>query len=536
MSNADQPDRESPADDLSGRQLGDYRLLRRLGRGAMAEVYLAEQASLNRQVAFKALKRSLATDHTYVKRFQREAQAAAALVHANIVQIHEVGCIEGVYFIAQEYVQGVNLREWIARNGAVDLRLALLILRQTASALGKAAEQGIVHRDIKPENIMLARSGEVKVTDFGLARVTDPKEGVDLTQVGMTLGTPLYMSPEQVEGKKLDPRSDLYSLGVTCYHMLAGSPPFGGETALAVAVQHLKKKPDPLENVRPDLPPALARIVHKMLAKDPDSRYQSSRELLRDVRQLQLEHLDEEWPDDVPGLDTEGLELATTLQETTQRLDSLMKTAARIDSRWGRRRWWALATVAAFSLGAVTAYLAFREPQLLANAESRPAEVELHETVERQWIHAIREGTPEAFQAVIDRFPNNSYWTGHAKKQLALLHITSENDALALPLLEELADMGDADPELKAFGLAGKYWILRKQKRNQEALAVRRQLDPIKESLNNLPMRMIYSAADVPSSDARQLREWIKSEDWLNEEPDELDEPGADISLPPSPS
>jgi len=198
-----------PADkadaDLSGRQLGDFHLLRRLGRGAMAEVYLAEQGSLRRQVAIKVLKSDLAKDETYVKRFHNEAQAAASLVHANIVQIHEVGCLDGIHYIAQEYVRGQNLREWMARRGPPDLRMTVTIMRQVAAALHKAAGQGIVHRDIKPENIMLARTGEVKVADFGLARLAGDGAALNLTQVGVTMGTPLYMSPEQVEGRPLDP-------------------------------------------------------------------------------------------------------------------------------------------------------------------------------------------------------------------------------------------------------------------------------------------------------------------------------------------
>ena len=229
--------------DLSGRQLGDFHLLRRLGRGAMADVYLAEQGRLKRRVAVKILKPELAGDRTYLQRFQLEAQAAASLVHANIVQIYEVGCVDQLHYIAQEYVQGQNLREYIARHGPPDLPHALSIMRQVAAALAKAAEQGVVHRDIKPENIMLTAGGEVKVADFGLARLTREGAANDLTQVGITLGTPLYMSPEQVEGKPLDPRSDIYSFGVTCYHMLSGVPPFRGETALGVAVQHLKKQP-----------------------------------------------------------------------------------------------------------------------------------------------------------------------------------------------------------------------------------------------------------------------------------------------------
>src|SRR5688572_27870425 len=147
--------------DLSGRQLGDYRVLRRLGRGGMAEVYLAEQLSLRRQVALKVLRKNLASDDKYVQRLHAEEQSAAALVHANIVQIHEVGCVEGVHYIAQEYVRGHNLREYLARDGLPDLKLAVNVVCSVAAALHRAAERGIVHRDIKPENIMLAKTGEV---------------------------------------------------------------------------------------------------------------------------------------------------------------------------------------------------------------------------------------------------------------------------------------------------------------------------------------------------------------------------------------
>jgi len=474
MPDADQGQNESLLADLSGRQLGDYRLLRRLGRGAMAEVYLAEQCSLNRQVAVKVLKRELATDQTYIRRFQREARAAAALVHANIVQIHEVGCIDGVYFIAQEYVQGLNLHQWIARNGALDLRMALVIMRQVAAALAKAAEQSIVHRDIKPENIMITRSGEVKVADFGLARVPGSGDSVHLTQAGMTLGTPLYMSPEQVEGKPLDPRSDLYSFGVTCYHMLSGSPPFGGETALAVAVQHLNKSPESLENLRPDLPPALCRIVHKVLAKAPENRHQSARELLKDLRQLQLEHLEEEWPDNLPGwesadLDTEGV----SLHETTQQLDVLMKDAAR--SRTGRPPWivWSAAMATAFLLGGLMAHSTTREAPLLAQTGDGPPPVPRYETVGSQWTYAMHVDTEEGWQAVIDRFPDSAYWVNRAKKQLAWLYMQHDDSPRAMDIFKELALFDDSQWEHRAFGLAGQYWLLTRPARHEDAATKR---------------------------------------------------------------
>ncbi len=205
----------------------------------MAEIYLAEQLSLKRRVAVKILRADLANDPTYLQRFEIEAQAAASLVHANIVQIYEVGHVGRHHYIAQEYVHGQNLREWLTRNGP-RVAHALSIMRQVASALVKAAEAGRGPPRYQGRNIMITTLGEVKVADFGLARLT--REGVTngLTQIGITLGTPLYMSPEQVEGKALDHRSDIYSFGVTCYQMLAGSPPFSGDTALAVAVQHLK--------------------------------------------------------------------------------------------------------------------------------------------------------------------------------------------------------------------------------------------------------------------------------------------------------
>ncbi len=350
------PAEEKPEPDLAGRQLGDYRLLRRLGRGAMAEVYLAEQGSLRRQVAFKVLKSSLATDESYVRRFHHEAQAAASLVHANIVQIYEVGCIDGVHFIAQEYIQGRNLRQLISRQGAVDARLAVTVMRQVAAALQLAGQQGIVHRDIKPENIMLSTSGEVKVADFGLARVLGA-EAVNLTQVGVTMGTPLYMSPEQAEGRRLDPRSDIYSLGVTCYHLLAGRPPFEGDSPLSVAVMHVKSQPERLENVRSDLPGSLCRIVHKMLNKAPDDRYQTAAELLKDLRTVRVGGESDDWPGDLEEWsEAELIAMADVRDEATQRLEALMKTAA-MEIRRRRTTWWVFlaVTLAALTAGSAAA-------------------------------------------------------------------------------------------------------------------------------------------------------------------------------------
>jgi len=275
------------AGDLSGRRLGGYRLLRRLGSGAMADVYLAEQESLGRQVAVKVLSQANAAQSTAVQRFTQEARAGAALVHGNIVQIHEVACIDGIHFLAEEYVAGPTLKAWLASRGPLDAPQAVAVLAQVGSALVRAAEQGVVHRDIKPENLLVTSTGEVKVADFGLARMLETDTAIDLTQEGMTLGTPLYMSPEQAEGQTVDARSDLYSLGATVYHLLAGRPPFTGTTSLAVAMAHIKEPLIPIGTVRPDLPTGCAAIVDRLLAKDPADRFQTPRDLLQAVAQVE---------------------------------------------------------------------------------------------------------------------------------------------------------------------------------------------------------------------------------------------------------
>jgi len=273
-------------DDLSGRNLGGYRLLHRLGGGAMGNVYLAEQQSLGRRVAVKVLRSDTARHPGAVERFSQEARAAAALVHGNIVQIHEVACVDGIHFLAEEYVAGPTLRAWLLARGPLDALQALSVLSQVGSALVKSAQAGIVHRDIKPENLLVTPAGEVKVADFGLARVLE--DDLELTQQGMALGTPLYMSPEQAAGRPIDVRSDLYSLGATVYHLLAGQPPFTGATSLAVALAHQREEPMPLAAFRPELPAGLGRIVEQLLAKRPEDRCESPTELLQAVEAVEM--------------------------------------------------------------------------------------------------------------------------------------------------------------------------------------------------------------------------------------------------------
>jgi eukaryotic-like serine/threonine-protein kinase len=284
-------DPAAPAGDWSGKTLGDFHLLRRLGQGGMGQVYLAEQVSLKRKVAIKTMRTDMAVSAVSLQRFKAEAESIARVSHANIVQVYAIGEQAGVHYMALEYVEGRNLRDFLAKKGPPELPLALRIMRQVAAALQRASELGIIHRDIKPENILLTKRGEIKVADFGLSRCFAAETVTpNLTQSGITLGTPLYMSPEQVQGQPLDPRTDIYSFGITCYHLFAGQPPFEGHTPFEVALHHVQTEPVPLTKVRPDLPPELCAIVHKMMAKKLEDRYQNCADLLKDLNQFRDAH------------------------------------------------------------------------------------------------------------------------------------------------------------------------------------------------------------------------------------------------------
>lgn len=458
--------------DLVGRRLGDYQLLRRLGRGGMAEVYLAQQMSLERQVAFKVLKHSLSINETYVRRFHHEAQAAAKLTHANIVQIHEVGQVDGVHYIVQEYVPGRNLKQLLAHRGRpFDAPQVALILRQVAAALQKAADEGIIHRDIKPENIMLSNSGEVKVADFGLARIVTGNEKLELTQIGMTMGTPLYMSPEQVEGKSVDPRSDLYSLGVTAYHVLAGRPPFDGDTALAVAVQHLKNEPTRLETIRPDVPDGLCRVVHRLLAKKVEDRYQRPVDLLKDLRGLKMPGLDEDWLADLPAWGLSDTLDSPALNEATQQLSrALLKQARTRRSLWT----WPLALVLlvlAFPVGGAIAWMQVPPPLLV------PSNVEKYESINAQFAAALfaTRNREQSWKAVWEYFPPGDNPTPTAlrlirtaKGHLASFYLEQDRLPDAFAIYEELSDLEPTEVEFRTQGLAGKIVVLDRQNKPKE--------------------------------------------------------------------
>jgi len=312
---------------IAGSRIGAYRLLEPLGRGGMGEVHLALDTRLGRKIAVKLLPAAFTTDADRVQRFAQEARAASALNHPNIITIHEIGevktAVGAAHYIVTEYVEGETLRQRMARapQQRIEAPEAIDIASQVAAALAAAHEAGIVHRDIKPENVMARRDGIVKVLDFGLAKLTEPvspvidsqappPQRVTSTVSGVVMGTPRYMSPEQARGEKLDARTDIFSLGVMLYEMIAGRAPFAGTTPSEVIAAILRDAPPPLAECAPDAPQELEQIIGRMLRKDREERYQNTRDLLNDLKHIKQ------------GLETAQVATARTGEDATSHAKS----------------------------------------------------------------------------------------------------------------------------------------------------------------------------------------------------------------------
>ena len=263
-----------------------YELHRQIARGGMADVFLARDLLLDRPVAIKVLFDQFSKDQQFVERFRREAQRAANLNHPNIVSVFDWGEESGTYFIVMEYVEGRSLAEIIRTEGSIHPDKVAEISSEVAAALSFAHRNGIVHRDVKPGNVLVAPNGHIKVADFGIARALASVQS-ELTQAGTVMGTATYISPEQAQGMEVDPRSDLYSLGVMVYEMLSGNPPFRGETPVAVAYQHVQDSPVSLRASGVSVAESLEAVTMKLLAKNPVNRYPTAEDLRSDLRRYQ---------------------------------------------------------------------------------------------------------------------------------------------------------------------------------------------------------------------------------------------------------
>ena len=263
---------------------GRYRILHHIGSGGMADVYCAEDVHLGRRVAVKLLYRRFAQDQEFVERFRREASAAAALQHPNVVNVYDRGEYDGTYYIAMEYCEGLSLKEVITREAPLDPARAIDITLQILVAARFAHRRGVIHRDLKPQNVIIQsdeREGGIKVADFGIARAGSS----EITEVGAIMGTAQYLSPEQAQGKPVTAASDLYSIGVVLYEMLTGRPPFEGDSTVAIALKHVNQQPQPPGELRADLPPELSAVVMRALEKEPGQRYQDADFFIRDLEQ-----------------------------------------------------------------------------------------------------------------------------------------------------------------------------------------------------------------------------------------------------------
>ena len=267
---------------MKGQKISDrYQVIKSIGEGGMANVYLAYDTILDRNVAVKVLRGDLANDEKFVRRFQREALAASSLSHPNIVEVYDVGEDNGEYYIVMEYIEGKHLKQLIKKRGKLTITEAVDIVLQITNGLSVAHDSYIIHRDIKPQNIMILENGLVKITDFGIAMAMNSTQ---LTQTNSVMGSVHYLPPEQASGKGATLQSDIYSIGILFYELLTGKLPFKGENAVEIALKHLK---EPLPSIReeiPNIPQSVENIIIKATAKNPKNRYNDAREMHDDLK------------------------------------------------------------------------------------------------------------------------------------------------------------------------------------------------------------------------------------------------------------
>jgi len=346
---------------------GRYRVEDELGRGGMAKVYRGQDTVLGRTVAIKVLAPQYADDESFVQRFRREAQAAARISNHTIVSVFDTGSDDGVHFIVMEYVEGRTLADYLVGGGRIMPDRAIDIGIDVARALEAAHAQGVIHRDIKPGNIMLDGNGDVKVTDFGIARVTATAETV--AQTAAVLGTASYLSPEQAQGQPVDARSDIYSLGCVLFEMVTGRPPFPGDSPVTVASKHVLEQPTPPSQLNQDVSPDLDAVILRALAKNPANRYQSATEIREDLERVKRGQPVEATPLLPAGLGT------TQVIHRDQPAHTAVLPPTGPPEEEERSRWWIPVLVTLSILGLLGVVLFLLAQNLLEDDEPTPPTV-----------------------------------------------------------------------------------------------------------------------------------------------------------------
>jgi eukaryotic-like serine/threonine-protein kinase len=372
---------QAAARPLQERSFAHYQMLSHLGKGGMGEVWLAKDTLLGRKVALKLLPAEFTADAERVRRFAQEARAASALNHPNIITIHEIGEIANTHYIATEHVEGRTLRQQMDGGSRMKVREAVDVTLQVAGALEAAHRSGIVHRDIKPENVMVRPDGYVKVLDFGLAKLIEPSSpamdtelqavGVN-TESGLVIGTPRCMSPEQARGEKADARTDIFSLGVVLYEMIAGRAPFTGATRNDVIASILKDEPPPLASVAPETPHELGHIICKALQRNREARYQNVQDLISDLKQLQrdLEFASEEKKRSGRANAEGKNNLAIPFSGEISRPRTIAPEAETTKKTANRRRLAALGALAGLVIASTVAWFYFNRSPVLTNKDT----------------------------------------------------------------------------------------------------------------------------------------------------------------------
>jgi beta-lactam-binding protein with PASTA domain len=413
---------------------GRYRVIERLGSGGMADVYCAEDEQLGRRVAVKLLYRHLAEDVSFVERFRREASSAAGLQHPNIVSIFDRGEWDGTYYIAMELIRGRTLKDIIRERGPAPPDAAVDIVLQILRAARFAHQRGVVHRDIKPHNVLIDEEGRVKVADFGIARAG----ASDMTETGSVMGTAQYLSPEQAQGRPVDARSDLYSIGIVLYEMLTGSVPFDGESPVAVALKQVSEVPVPPRERNPAVPPALDAVVLRALEKDPALRYQSADAFIDALHSARVA------PNDVaatPPLAPPVVPIEEALEE---------------DDRRGRR-WWlwllALLALAAVAFGAY-ALLKPKEvevPNVIGRSSATASQILQNRGFEVDVVTVTSKEVPR--ETVAGQSPRPGVMADEGSR--VTINVSGGPGQVAIPSVEGLGSQ-QAQDELTAAGLEPK--------------------------------------------------------------------------------